>query len=95
MAKHLSPLLPIRPEMAAVTRNGPETLARGDCLASSPGFVRTIAALDTLPRIGETMAQRILDYREAQGRFNSIEDLRNVTGIGDKTFAALQDLITV
>jgi len=41
------------------------------------------------------MAQRILDYREAQGRFNSIEDLRNVTGIGDKTFAALQDLITV
>ena len=55
----------------------------------------TIADLDTLPRIGETMAQRILDYREAQGRFTSIKDLRNVTGIGDKTFAALQDLITV
>ena len=55
----------------------------------------TIADLDTLPRIGETMAQRILEYREAQGRFNSIEDLRNVTGIGDKTLVALQDLITV
>ncbi|TFD91783.1 helix-hairpin-helix domain-containing protein [Cryobacterium lactosi] len=55
----------------------------------------TIADLDTLPRIGATMAQRIVDYRDAQGRFTSIEDLRNVTGIGDKTFAALQDLITV
>ena len=55
----------------------------------------TLADLDTLPRIGPTMAQRILDYRDAQGRFGSIDDLRNVTGIGDKTFAALQDLITV
>jgi competence protein ComEA len=55
----------------------------------------TIADLDTLPRIGEPVAHRILDYREAHGRFTSIKDLRNVTGIGDKTFAALQDLITV
>jgi len=55
----------------------------------------TLADLDTLPRIGPAMAQRILDYRDAQGRFASVDDLRNVTGIGDKTFAALQDLITV
>lgn len=55
----------------------------------------TMADLDTLPRIGPAMAQRILDYRAAEGRFASVEDLRNVTGIGDKTFAALKDLITV
>ncbi len=55
----------------------------------------TAADLDTLPRIGPAMAQRILDYRAAEGRFASIDDLRNVTGIGDKTFAALKDLITV
>jgi competence protein ComEA len=55
----------------------------------------TGADLDTLPRIGPAMAQRILDYREAEGRFTSIDDLRNVTGIGEKTFAALKDLITV
>lgn len=55
----------------------------------------TVADLDTLPRIGPVMAQRILDYRAAEGRFDSIEDLRNVTGIGDKTFAALQDLVSV
>ncbi|MGO4782168.1 ComEA family DNA-binding protein [Cryobacterium sp. W22_MBD10_FK3] len=55
----------------------------------------TAADLDTLPRIGPAMAQRILDYREAEGQFGSVDDLRNVTGIGDKTFAALKDLITV
>jgi competence protein ComEA len=55
----------------------------------------TVAELDTLPRIGPAMAQRILDYRAAEGRFASIEDLQNVTGIGDKTFAALKDLISV
>ena len=55
----------------------------------------TAADLETLPRIGPAMAQRILDYRAAEGRFASIDDLRNVTGIGDKTFAALKELITV
>ncbi|MCU1446239.1 helix-hairpin-helix domain-containing protein [Cryobacterium sp.] len=55
----------------------------------------TAADLDTLPRIGPAMAQRILDYRAAEGRFSSIDDLRNVTGIGEKTFAALKDLIAV
>lgn len=53
-----------------------------------------VAELDTLPRIGPAMAQRIIDYREANGRFSSIEDLRNVTGIGEKTFDALKELIT-
>jgi competence protein ComEA len=55
----------------------------------------TAADLDTLPRIGPAMAQRILDYRAAEGRFTSIDDLRNVTGIGEKTFAALKDLVAV
>jgi competence protein ComEA len=55
----------------------------------------TLADLDTLPRIGPMMAQRILDYRDAEGRFTSVDDLQNVTGIGEKTFAALKDLVTV
>lgn len=54
----------------------------------------TTAELETLPRIGPAMAQRIIDFREANGRFANIEDLRNVTGIGDKTFDGLKELIT-
>ncbi|GAA3864494.1 hypothetical protein GCM10022381_05450 [Leifsonia kafniensis] len=55
----------------------------------------TIADLDSLPRIGPAMAQRIIDFRTANGRFSSIDELRNVTGIGEKTFDGLKDLVTV
>ncbi len=55
----------------------------------------TVSDLDSLPRIGPTMAQRIIDYRATNGRFSSIDGLRDVAGIGDKTFDALKDLITV
>jgi competence protein ComEA len=55
----------------------------------------SVGELDSLPRIGPAMAQRIIDYRDANGRFASIDDLRNVTGIGEKTFDGLKDLVTV
>ncbi|SEN45327.1 helix-hairpin-helix domain-containing protein [Cryobacterium sp. TMT1-3] len=55
----------------------------------------TVADLDSLPRIGPTMAQRIVDFRTTNGRFTSVDGLRDVAGIGDKTFEALKDLITI
>ncbi|MBU0705187.1 MAG: helix-hairpin-helix domain-containing protein [Chloroflexi bacterium] len=51
--------------------------------------------LETLPRIGPTTAQRIIEYREASGPFGTIEDIQNVPGIGPATFDGLEDLITV
>lgn len=51
--------------------------------------------LDTLPGIGPSKAEAIITYRETVGRFNTIEDIKNVKGIGDKTFQNLKDYITV
>ncbi|MBK4346577.1 helix-hairpin-helix domain-containing protein [Lacisediminihabitans sp. G11-30] len=53
------------------------------------------AALETLPRVGPALAQRILTWRSTNGRFTAIEDLMSVTGIGEKTFDGLKELVTV
>jgi len=51
--------------------------------------------LQALPGVGPVLAQRIVDHRETRGPFRSVRDLRQVKGIGDKLFRALQDLVTV
>lgn len=51
--------------------------------------------LDKLPGIGPVKAQAIIDYRTKNGPFKSIEDLKNVNGIGDATFDKLKSEITV
>lgn len=53
------------------------------------------AALETLPRIGPAMSARIIAWRDSNGRFTTIDDLMSVTGIGEKTFDGLKDLVTV
>ncbi|MGQ9845500.1 MAG: helix-hairpin-helix domain-containing protein [Caldisericia bacterium] len=51
--------------------------------------------LEELPGIGPTLSQRIIEYREKNGYFQTIEDIKKVSGIGDKKFEAIKDLITV
>lgn len=54
-----------------------------------------IEELTTLPGIGEAKAESILEYRERVGRFTSIEEVMNISGIGDAMFDKIKDRITV
>ena len=51
--------------------------------------------LDTLPGIGESLAGRIMEYRETNGPFESVEEIMEVSGIGEAKFAEMKDRITV
>ncbi len=55
----------------------------------------TIEELQTLEGIGESKAQSIVNYRNEVGKFNSIEDIKNVSGIGDSLFIQIKDKITI
>jgi len=55
----------------------------------------SVDELDTLPGVGPVTAQSIVDWRAEHGRFRSVDDLLDVTGIGEKTLADLRDLVTV
>ena len=55
----------------------------------------TAAELNTLPGIGPTTAQSIVDYRLQHGLFQVIQDIQNVPGVGPATYAVIKDYITV
>ncbi|MCR4328170.1 MAG: helix-hairpin-helix domain-containing protein [Patescibacteria group bacterium] len=52
-------------------------------------------ALDTITGVGTTIAQRIIDYRNENGDFQTIEEIKNVKGIGDATFEKMKNEITI
>jgi len=75
----------------------PET--RTKALTPAPMLIdintATMEQLETLPEIGPKTAQKIIDYREANGPFATIEDILDVAGIGPVTFNQIKDLISV
>ncbi len=54
-----------------------------------------LAALETLPGVGPVTAQSILDHRDAIGRFTTVDELLDVSGIGDATLSRIRDSVTV
>jgi competence protein ComEA len=55
----------------------------------------TLGDLDALPGIGPAIAQRVIDYRDSKGGFKSIDELNNVSGIGEEKYKDIKSLITV
>ncbi|WP_169800359.1 ComEA family DNA-binding protein, partial [Streptomyces torulosus] len=53
----------------------------------------TAEQLDTLPGVGPVLAQHIIAYRTEHGGFRSVDELREVNGIGDRRFADLRNLV--
>lgn len=74
-----------------------KTVAAGGTVSSGLVNINTAdeKLLDTLPGIGPAMAKRIIEYRETQGPFTAIEELKRVKGIGEAKFAKLKNKVCI
>jgi competence protein ComEA len=92
-------VVPLKPQPAATVQGLPAGTVVTPAAPSSGGPLNlntaTAAELETLPGIGPSLAQRIVDYRTEHGPFDSIEAVTDVPGIGEGKFEAIKDLITV
>ncbi|MFE7762913.1 helix-hairpin-helix domain-containing protein [Streptomyces sp. NPDC057438] len=85
---------PAPPAAPGVTP-GAGAAGTGGAAPATPVSLNTATAdqLDTLPGVGPVLAQHIIDHRTRHGGFRSVDELRDVNGIGDRRFADLRDLV--
>ena len=90
-------LVPDRRSTTAVTAPTSGAASGGSPAPGAPVDLNTatLEQLDALPGIGPVLAQRILDYRSQHGPFTSVDQLTDVSGIGDATMADLAPLVRV
>ena len=89
-----------RPGEAVSAADAASSGADGAGAAGSAGGLVNLntaseSALEELPGVGPVLAQRIIDWRTEHGRFTSVDELAEVSGIGEKMFAQLQGKVTV
>lgn len=89
-------------ETAAAAKSGnanpaAKSSTSSKAVPSGPVNINTAGAeeLDTLPGIGPAMAQRIIEFRETEGAFTAIEDIKKVKGIGEAKFEKMKDKICI
>jgi len=82
---------------AAIAAQGRTAAPKAVATAAAPVNLNTASAdqLATIPGVGPRMAERIIDYRQKNGSFKKVEDLMNVSGIGEKNFLKMRPLVTV
>jgi competence protein ComEA len=87
------------PGVAGTQGAGAGSAGQGSASAAAGALVNIntadAAALDALPGVGPVLSQRILDWRTAHGRFSTVDELGEVSGIGDKLLAQIGPKVTV
>lgn len=85
--------VPAIAQQAATPQPAPAPAAKAEAVINLN--TATAADLESLPGIGKSTAQRILEYRQKSGGFKKVEELMNVKGIGEKSFLKIKNRLTV
>ena len=88
----------LRPGVYVTTENQEEDTSDTTVPSDTASLINlntaTAAELDTLPGIGPVISERIIEYRETNGSFDTPAQIMNVSGIGTETYLNIKDLIT-